>query len=406
MTTIPPALAQQEQFTDTARTRPALAPLRPLWNAVFIPFIATRAVLFLLGWLANFFPFWPQYPPQWALARGWQFSPYHLLDMWGRWDSGWYLDIVRHGYIIPPDYMQQQSNVAFFPLYPMLIRFLLWPIPASWQTDGVLLLAGFVVSNVCLLAALILIYFFVQEMTQDSGVVQRTILYLLLFPTAFYLSCVYTESTFLLLSVAALYAAQRRQWLWAALAAALLSITRAQGILMGPILLWAYMSAAGWRLRNVRADVLWLLLTPLPLLLHLAWLWQRTGDWLTAFHAHHAFYRGFGWPWTSLLTPAYPNQFLTPLEQGFIVLFLVLALVACWRLPTAAYGLWVLAVIMPALFTGTTNSSLRFLLTAMPAFIVLGLWGKNTFLDRLLQTLFFAIQIVLMVAWCLFYFVA
>jgi hypothetical protein len=257
-----------------------------------------------------------------------------------------------------------------------------------------------------LLAALILIYLFAQEITQDATVGQRTILYLLLFPTAFFLSCVYTESTFLLLSVAALYAAQRRQWLWAAVAAGLLSITRAQGFLMGPVLLWAYLSAAGWRLRNLRADLLWLLLAPLPLLLYLAWLWQHTGDWLTPFNAHHAFFRGFAWPWTSLLAPTHPNPFVTPLEQLFIILFLILALVACLRLPTAAYGLWVLALIMPELFTGTTYSSLRFLLMAIPAFIVLSLWGRATLLDRLVQTFFFAIQIVLMVAWCLFYFVA
>jgi hypothetical protein len=95
---------------------------------------------------------------------------------------------------------------------------------------------------------------------------------------------------------------------------------------------------------------------------------------------------------------------ITPLEQIFVALFLVVALVACWRLPSAAYGLWVLTLILPFLFTGTTTAALRYILVAAPVYIVLAQWGKNVLVDRLLQTFFFAIQIVLMVAWSQFYF--
>jgi hypothetical protein len=66
----------------------------------------------------------------------------------------------------------------------------------------------------------------------------------------------------------------------------------------------------------------------------------------------------------------------------------------------------VLALIMPALFTGIMTSSLRFLLVAAPGFIMLAQWGKIPLLDRLCQSLFFALQIALMVAWSQFYFVA
>jgi hypothetical protein len=232
------------------------------------------------------------------------------------------------------------------------------------------------------------------------------VLYLLLFPAAFFLSCFYTESAFLFLSVAALYAAQRQQWAWAAPAAALLGITRPLGVLLIPILGWIYLSAAGWRLSNLRFNLLWLLLAPLPFLLYLAWMGQATGDWLAPLNAQQAYFRGFAWPWETLLTPAYPDQWLTPLGQIFVLLFLVLGAIACWRLPSAAYGLWVLALIMPALFTGIMTSSLRFLLVAAPGFIVLAQWGKIPLLDRLCQSLFFALQIALMVAWSQFYFVA
>jgi hypothetical protein len=38
------------------------------------------------------------------------------VDVWGRWDSGWFVSIAQHGYLDPG------HSTAFFPLYPLLIR--------------------------------------------------------------------------------------------------------------------------------------------------------------------------------------------------------------------------------------------------------------------------------------------
>jgi hypothetical protein len=162
---------------------------------------------------------------------------------------------------------------------------------------------------------------------------------------------------------------------------------------------------AGWRVNRLRINMAWLLLAPLPFLLYLAWMASATGDWLAPMHAQQSYFRDFAWPWQSLFAPKHAQPLLRPLEQFFLVLFLVAGIVALWRLPSAAYGLWVWASILPFLFTGTTVSSMRYVLGAVPVYIVLGLWGRNALLDRLLQNTFFAMQIVLMVAWSQFYFV-
>jgi hypothetical protein len=405
MTTISRSLSPQVEATETAAMPPIVLTRRQVWQDVAAPFVVTRLVLLLVGWLAGYFPVSPGYPLQDVVARGWHFTPIRLLDIWGRWDSGWYLSLVRDGYMVQANHTQQQSNLTFFPLYPMTVRFLLWPVPESWQSDGVVLLVGVALSNVCLLGALLLLYLFAQAVTRDVGVAQRAILYLLLFPTAFFLSCFYTDAAFLFLSLAALYAAQRRAWAWAALAAALLGITRPFGVLMTPIVLWLYLSAAQWRFHNVRANVLWVLLAPLPFVLHLAWMGQMTGDWLAPVNAQQPFFRGFAMPWTTLLAPNYAQPFITPLEQFFVVLFLVVGIAAFWRLPSAAYSLWTLGLIVPFLFTGALTSSLRYVLVAAPVYVVLAQWGRVALLDRLLQWTFFAIQIVLMIAWSQFYFI-
>src|SRR5262245_41772623 len=41
------------------------------------------------------------------------------LDGWVRWDSMWYRDIALRGYFFTPG---EESSVAFFPVYPLLIR--------------------------------------------------------------------------------------------------------------------------------------------------------------------------------------------------------------------------------------------------------------------------------------------
>lgn len=376
------------------------------WADVLIPLFATRMALLVVGRLSLYFPISPDYPIAEIRARGWNFSSYRLLDIWGRWDSNWYMDLALHGYSLRGELAEVQSNVSFFPLYPYLVRALLWLVPDVWQTRGAVLVAGVTISNLALLAALLLLHRLLMEVYQDRSLAQRTVLYVLLYPTAFFLSAFYTESTFLLLAVATFYAGRRRAWGWAALAAGLIALTRVQGFLMIVPLAWMYMDAAGWRLRAIRADALWLLLTPLGFFAHLAHLHQLTGDWLAFVHVQQAWSRDPAWPWQTLLTPVYPNLLMTQLERILTVVCLAGGVVALFRLPSAAYGLYTLMVVLPPLFTGTLTSTSRFYAVLFPVMILLAAAGRRRSVDAAIQALSFATQIVLMVAWSQFYWVA
>lgn len=46
----------------------------------------------------------------------------NVLQALIHWDAGWYLDIAQHGYTYNGNDLMQQ-NIAFFPLYPIIMKF-------------------------------------------------------------------------------------------------------------------------------------------------------------------------------------------------------------------------------------------------------------------------------------------
>ena len=145
------------------------------------------------------------------------------VDVWARWDSNWYLLIAESGYDWP------SSTPAFFPLYPLLVGGL------GRLLGGHFLLAGLVVSLVACAAAFALLYGLIERRL-GRGDARRTVLYLALFPTSFFLGAVYGESLFLALAVGVFVLAERGRLGWAAVLAGLALLTRAQGVALLPAL--------------------------------------------------------------------------------------------------------------------------------------------------------------------------
>jgi Gpi18-like mannosyltransferase len=144
--------------------------------------------------------------------------------MWAHWDSGHYITIASNGY----QYVEgQMSNVAFFPLYPLLIR-----ITTGGSKDlQSLIIAGWLISNVATASAFVLIHRLVT-LDWSEGIARRTIWYLALFPTSFYLSVVYSEGLFLGLTVAAFYCARQRHWVAAGILGGLSAAARLVGVFL------------------------------------------------------------------------------------------------------------------------------------------------------------------------------
>ena len=373
---------------------------------VLTPFLFTRVLLLAVAWLAQYFPFSRDCPAKEAIARGWVITPYRSLDIWARWDSGWYCSIMHGGYVVNGRLDQMQSNIAFFPLYPYLVKALAYVLPPEQRDSTGYVVIGLLLSTAFFLSALVLLYKLTLEcFDRDAATARRVIWYVLLFPTSFLFSCIYPESAFLFFSVAAFLYASRREWALAGVMGGLLALTRPLGVLIAAPLAWAYMDSIGWNLRKLRLNLLWLALAPLALLGHMLYMRELTGTLFAHFQIQQAWGRGFAWPWQTLLHPALANYFITPLEQVCAVSFLLLAAMGLFMMHNKSYSLYALLLMTPPLFTGSTISIVRFNAVVFPVFMVLGLLGRSATVDRIIMLGSLALQVVLMIAWCRLYWV-
>ena len=155
--------------------------------------------------------------------------------LFARFDSGWYDSIIRYGYQRPPAEGGQSAH-SFFPLYPTLGRFvhLLTGID-SFQS-------GLLVTWAALFLAVPLL---VEEARARFGEkrARDALPFLFLYPVAFFLAAVYTETTFLLVVLLAFRAVRRGELSLALLFALLVGLTRAPGAAVGPALAIAWATA-------------------------------------------------------------------------------------------------------------------------------------------------------------------
>src|SRR5947209_18887825 len=96
--------AQETAAADRRRWR---------WWRPALVFLAVGVVVWLVTFVAA-----ETLPREYLYPRLTHPSGGPLVDMWVRWDAGWYREIVRHGYRYYPGV---QSSVAFFPAYPLAI---------------------------------------------------------------------------------------------------------------------------------------------------------------------------------------------------------------------------------------------------------------------------------------------
>ena len=359
----------------------------PRWvlRDVLLPLVVTRLMLVLVGWFAlNLFR-QETMPGIWEIdTRGRQAAiksqvgpgAYQLVNMWSRWDAGWYLSIARDGYEFKKG---QPSSTAFFPLYPTLVRGMHTFLGS--KTHASILFAGILVSNLALVAALCYLYL-LTRMEFDEATAARAVLYVLVFPMTLFFSAVYSESVFIGVVIASFYHARKGQWLLAGLFSALAALSRSPGVLLLVPLTLEYLMQRDFQWRKIKLDVLFLSMGPLALGGHALYLWERFGNPRAIIDAQSAWGGDPKWPWEMVVhffrgpITIHASGTQSIIDFGFVLIFLVLVAMAAVRL-RLCYGVYAIISYFFVTIWGSYASVPRYVMVIFPVFMFLALLGRN-----------------------------
>ena len=341
-------------------------------------FVATRLLLVAATFIGYIlFPVPPHvYPVQPVNMIG-------LLTSWNNWDGARYTQIAQFGY-------QNIYDTAFFPLFPLLIK------------GGALLLGnqgyiavGMIISNLALLGALFVLYQIATDMLGES-VGRRTILYLCIFPTAFFFFAPYNESLFLLLTASAFLALRRQKWWLAGALGFFAALTRSAGLLLVfPYLYELWIARKGLdddgqsvlrRVWQALPQLLPVVLIPLGILIYSFYCWRVFHDPLAFSTVQSHWDRQLTLPGAGIVYALGQLFFVQPFGSFYevhilidltaMIGFIVLAILG-WRKLRSSYTLWMGLLLFYTLISPAIHqpdalvSTQRFVLEMFPGFITL-----------------------------------
>ncbi|MDJ0340383.1 glycosyltransferase family 39 protein [Streptomyces sp. H10-C2] len=347
----------------------------------------------------------PAAPPGGARGRGWRGSLRRavpalilfaaarlagaaLLTVWGlhaglhprsllgqSWDARWYERIAEWGYgtFIPSVSTQgwSFSDLAFFPLYPALIRALSALLPIG-PVNSALLIAWFAAA----LAAWGIHAIGERLYGRRAGI--ALVLLWGLLPHSIVLTMAYTEPVLTACAAWALYALLTRRWLAAGLLASLAGLARPNGIAVAVAVCVTVVADAWRRRREGRPQDLtaWAgaVVAPLGWSGYVGWVGLQTGGPRGYFGVQSRWGSDFDFGRNALdyvrrliLGSSQLANYMVVLIAAAALLLLVLALLQRIPLPLAVY-----AVVLVVIALGGSHyfaSKPRFLLPAFPLLI-------------------------------------
>ena len=218
----------------------------------------------------------------------------HALSIW---DGDWFLRAIKYGY---PHHLVRvhgavvASPIAFFPLFPLLLRAL---ADVTRLSPAVV---GLVVSAVSGLGAVLAVGHLTRRYASEDAA-RRAALLFALSPGGFVFSLIYNEGILITLIAVGIGALLSRRWLLAGVLGALATATAPVGVLF--VLCCAWAAAVAVHRRREWRSLAAPLLAPVGLLAWFGYLWAHTGTPL----AWQLTERG---GWHSYASVAYPVRVL------------------------------------------------------------------------------------------------
>lgn len=345
-----------------------------MFKKITISFLIWRVGLFFIAFLSIFlFPTFGARFPYADRVLEITHLPYWIWGF-GNFDGVHYLRIAQDGYLA-------QYSQAFFPLFPILIRFFSFVfsrvpnLDTSIYTDPAFFYSGLIISNIFFLGALFILYkLLIIDFKKDIAFL--SIILLLVFPTSFFFGSIYTESLFLFLAVSSIYLIRKGNFFWAAILISLSTATRITGVLLIPLYLMEAIKSKN------KLNLVWSLVTPIGILAYMYYLKSAFNDPLYFLTSQPIFGAGRSSNEIVLLPQViyrYVRMFLTtniltlPFFNAFLEFTFTLVplafLLVMFKKMRFSYWIFSISALLLGTLTGTFSSMPRYAL--IPMFLLL-----------------------------------
>ncbi len=341
---------------------------------------------------------------------------------WANMDGVVFMLIAKNGY--------ETVQLPFFPLFPFIIRVL-------QQLTGLpYIFAGLFASLLLSWGA----FFFLKRLLQlekQSKLLLLIVTLYLVYPTGHYLSAVYNDSLFVMLSLATFFFGRQHQYAKASVVGFLATLARLNGLALFAFLGMEYFiqvssqigldpyfskfSRKYWQLflpKNWwRTGIYWALLIPGAFAAYLAWIQWQFGDWSLFFsnaavwhRSHLTFPLQTVWRYGRMMmtVPMDTLVYWVACSELFFALFYVIWLIWSWKRIRFSYWVfWAVSWIIPSV-TGTFQGMPRYGLHMFPLFFAIALWltGKPRWVTWLWMGISLLLQAIFVMYYTRGYFVA
>jgi hypothetical protein len=324
-----------------------------------------------------------------------------FINTMTNWDGFWYRTIAGSGY--PQHIYHFQTDLGFFPIYPLVTRVFSYPFHWTTQygTPGALTVAGVLISTVGGFLSVVMIQRLATEWW-DAEAGRRAVLLFCLFPGSIVFTMVYAEGIAIPLAIGCIYALSRRRWVLAGVLAALATATEPEALILcvvcaiSAVLEWR---RQGWRLRRALRAFWAPILSPLGAALFAVFLWAWTGTPFASLTVQHKYWHESTTPlalvhdattlasevkWHHLSQSRINLNYVVGLV-GAVLLAVMLVLLYRQRKRVSVEAIaWTLGISFLMVTSSNVPPNPRLLITAFPLLMVVAYYVKGNWFRVLL----------------------
>lgn len=305
-----------------------------------------------------------------------------FLKLLARWDAESFLYIAESGYT---SVGKQRFLIVFFPFYPLLIATV-----AIFVRNYIL--SAYIVSGIATIA-LAVFFRLLVKLDFSEKTAQHAVLFLFIFPTSYFLHLPYSESLFIALTVICFWAARTERWLIAGVIGLLACLTRINGVILLPALLFEVWEQYR-KTRKINRQWLFVGLIPLGFVSYLLINYAVTGNAFMFLEYQRQNWQkylrlpfnGLWDKYQTILHQSPANSNMVGFQELLFVAIGFFSIVLGWKYLRNSYRVWLIANWLLFISTSFILSVPRYTLVMFPIFILMGLVARRSWQLNVLLT--------------------